>query len=267
MPPPPKPPTGVEARRWQNYQRYVEVGLQAMEMRTRSGPDKQRWESAADQAVAAAVGEARLTDPTTEYLASSLMMLGGVYHLQGRLNDAERLYNEALPIYEKKYGPEHPMVAVTLYALGRLHLSQGKFQDAESILKRSLTILENVSPEPREIGIVLYTYAEVLRQTGRTSEARELDPVECQRRAKDDIQTLSFAVLRYEAHVHRLPETLEQLTKATMNHEGKEEGPFLLHLPSPPRGYRIYRYERLTGSTAKFRIFTVGYGATLEDRR
>jgi tetratricopeptide (TPR) repeat protein len=268
----PEPPTtGTDDLRWRQYRQFVAVGLNAMDKRSQRGSQRdsetQRWESAAEQAFAAAVGEARLADSTSEYLAWSLGLLGSVYYLQGRLNEAERLYKEALPIYENTFGTEHPNVVAVLYGLGRLHLSQGRFQDAESVLKRSLAILEKVGPESPEMRIALYTYAEVLRQTGRTAEARELDPIECQRRAKDDIQTLSFAVVRYEAHVHALPETLEQLTKPATNQEGKLEGPFLLQLPSPPRGYRVYGYERFNGSTAKFRIFTVGYGETLEDRR
>ena len=84
--------------------------------------------------------------------------------------------------------------------------------------------------------------------------------------AKADVQTLSFAVKRYEAHMEgRLPGRLEALTSLTTNGRGQRMGPFLERVPQPPHGYSPYHYER-HGSNG-FSVSTSGDKQTIEDRR
>lgn len=261
----PQRPVVAAAQQWWHY---VQEGLFALEMRGRRQSDMQRWESAAEKAFRAAVEEARRFGPESEYLPFSLILLGGVHHLQGKLADAEPLYRQALAIYERAFGAEHRNVADALYGLGGLYLNQGRLQDAELLLKRALTIQEKIlGPDNPAVAMTLYTYAKLLRQRGRTDEAQEMDPEEGWARAKKDIQELSFAVLRFEAHIRALPGALEELTKPVTNPEGKQVGPFLPRLPNPPRGCGAYRYERISGGQDRFRIFTSMYGQVLEDRR
>jgi tetratricopeptide (TPR) repeat protein len=63
---------------------------------------------------------------------------GNFYHDQGRLKDAEMMYNRALAGYEKAWGPEHTSTLDTVNNLGNLYRDQGRLEDAEMMYNRAL---------------------------------------------------------------------------------------------------------------------------------
>jgi tetratricopeptide (TPR) repeat protein len=65
--------------------------------------------------------------------------LGSLYADQGRLADAERLFNRALAGYEKAWGPDHTSTLRTVNNLGNLYRKQGRLVDAEKMYNRGAT--------------------------------------------------------------------------------------------------------------------------------
>jgi tetratricopeptide (TPR) repeat protein len=55
----------------------------------------------------------------------------------GRYADAEPLYKQALAIFAKARGPDHPSVALALTDLAELYNAQGRNAEAEPLYKRT----------------------------------------------------------------------------------------------------------------------------------
>lgn len=74
--------------------------------------------------------------------------LGNLYRDQGKLVEAEKMYQQALQGYEKALGPEnilHYLPALnTAYNLGRLHSNQGEGDTAKFMYSRALIGYETV---------------------------------------------------------------------------------------------------------------------------
>ncbi|MGG7380762.1 tetratricopeptide repeat protein, partial [Escherichia coli] len=75
-------------------------------------------------------------------VAVTLRSLADVYFAKSRYSDAEQLYQRALKIQEKRFGPDHAELANTLSNLASILRIQRKFADAELLLKRALAIRE-----------------------------------------------------------------------------------------------------------------------------
>ncbi|KAH7124707.1 hypothetical protein EDB81DRAFT_860917 [Dactylonectria macrodidyma] len=74
-----------------------------------------------------------------EYEAAvALGSLGNLYADQGRLQDAEAMYQRALDSKEKAWGPDHTSTLNTVNNLGILYKDQGRLQDAEAMYQRAL---------------------------------------------------------------------------------------------------------------------------------
>ena len=58
---------------------------------------------------------------------------------QGRLDQAEQMYERALAGKEKAFGPDHGSTLGTVRNLGNLYRAQGKLDKAEQIFHRPLT--------------------------------------------------------------------------------------------------------------------------------
>ncbi|KAH0551387.1 hypothetical protein GP486_007398 [Trichoglossum hirsutum] len=65
-----------------------------------------------------------------------------LYHNQGRLEDAEAMYQRALTGFEKTLGPIHESTLNAVGNLGILHMAQGRLEDAEVMYQRALTGFE-----------------------------------------------------------------------------------------------------------------------------
>jgi tetratricopeptide (TPR) repeat protein len=115
----------------------------------------QRWRSAmlegntalrsgdythAEQSFMAARKEAEVMDPQGKRLAETLSQLGQVNRELGRFPRAESLFQEALSIRERVYGPTHAETAASLTDLGELYRLQGLYTQAEALHVRAKEI-------------------------------------------------------------------------------------------------------------------------------
>ncbi|KAK1837689.1 NB-ARC and TPR domain protein, partial [Colletotrichum chrysophilum] len=64
--------------------------------------------------------------------------LGNLYSDQGRLKDAEAMYERALRGYEKALGPDHTSTLNTVNNLGIFYKDQGRLKEAEAMYERAL---------------------------------------------------------------------------------------------------------------------------------
>jgi tetratricopeptide (TPR) repeat protein len=71
-------------------------------------------------------------------LANSLGWLGKLYDDQGRYNEAEPLYAQALEMRKRSLGEDHPDVATSLNDLAGLYVSQGCYSEAEPLYVQAL---------------------------------------------------------------------------------------------------------------------------------
>jgi tetratricopeptide (TPR) repeat protein len=68
----------------------------------------------------------------------ALYSLGFLYSDQGKLVEAETMYQRALQGYENAWGLEHTSVLSTVNSLGVLYKNQGKLDEAEKMFQRAL---------------------------------------------------------------------------------------------------------------------------------
>lgn len=68
-------------------------------------------------------------------------------------------------------------------------------------------------------------------------------------KAHADVRALASAVSVYQRETGRLPEHLVDLTRPVAGTRGVEVGPFMSSVPSPPRGWLPYRYDRRPDGT------------------
>ncbi len=71
-------------------------------------------------------------------VAMALNNLANLHILQGRLEEAEPLYQRALVIHEKALGMDSPEVAMSLSGLAGLYQEQGRHGEAEPLYQRAL---------------------------------------------------------------------------------------------------------------------------------
>ncbi len=73
-------------------------------------------------------------------MATSLNNLAALYRSQGRYKEAEPLYLEALDLYKRLLGDNHPLVALSLNNLAALYRSQDRYKEAEPLLVEALDL-------------------------------------------------------------------------------------------------------------------------------
>ena len=88
----------------------------------------------------AAAKDAEAFGPQDPRLATSLNNLAGLYHQQGKYNEAEPLYKRSLAIVEKALGPEHPQVATSLENYADLLRKTDRNEEAEKLEERARAI-------------------------------------------------------------------------------------------------------------------------------
>jgi tetratricopeptide (TPR) repeat protein len=90
----------------------------------------------------------------------------------GRYAEAIPLVQQALAIYEKALGPDHPDVATAVNNLALLYDKQDRTAEAEPLYKRALAIDEKaLGPDHPNVVTVLNSLAELYRDQGRYAEA------------------------------------------------------------------------------------------------
>ncbi|MEO1387981.1 MAG: tetratricopeptide repeat protein, partial [Cyanobacteria bacterium J06634_6] len=67
----------------------------------------------------------------------------GLYKSQGRYEQAEPLYIQALDLWRKLLGEDHPNIAASLNNLAGLYSSQGRYEQAEPLYIQAIAILNN----------------------------------------------------------------------------------------------------------------------------
>ena len=119
-------------------------------------------------AVARRADEAEIAEPT----ARLFNHLGGLFDAKADYAEAEPLYNRALAIGEKSYGPDHPNVAIRLNNLAALLLATNRLAEAEPLYRRALAIDEkSYGPDHPNVAINLNNLAQVLQAANRLAEA------------------------------------------------------------------------------------------------
>jgi tetratricopeptide (TPR) repeat protein len=108
-------------------------------------------------------------------LAADLGALAALVADQGRLDEAEPLYGEALAIFERVHGPEHYEVAVILHNLAALHAQRGDARRAEDLYVRSASLKRAaLGADHPDLALTRYNLAVLLYEAERLDEARPL---------------------------------------------------------------------------------------------
>jgi len=108
-------------------------------------------------------------------LAAAMSNLAAVQQAEGKFAEAELLYNRALTICEKVYGPEQLEVATSLDNLANLLVQRVKYSDAEPLFERALTIREKaLGPVHPDVAKVLSDLAGLKWVEGMYSESESL---------------------------------------------------------------------------------------------
>lgn len=95
---------------------------------------------------------------------------------QGRYNEAEQYYLQALRIKQQELSADHPSTASTLHELGRVNLAQGHYVEAEQYFQQALRINQQSLPANHPFTIItLESYMYLLRKMGRENEALQLE--------------------------------------------------------------------------------------------
>ncbi|MEH2458045.1 tetratricopeptide repeat protein, partial [Nostoc sp.] len=77
-------------------------------------------------------------------VATSLNDLALLYNSQGRYDQAEPLFLQALELRKRLLGDAHPSVATSLNDLALLYNSQGRYDQAEPLFLQALEIRQQV---------------------------------------------------------------------------------------------------------------------------
>jgi len=80
-----------------------------------------------------------------DHFLEAHITFGNFYHDQGRLKEAETMYNRALAGFEKAWGPDHTSTLTAVHNLGLVYADQGRHKDAEMMYNRALAGKEKAS--------------------------------------------------------------------------------------------------------------------------
>jgi tetratricopeptide (TPR) repeat protein len=110
-----------------------------------------------------------------EDFASTLSNLAFLYRSQGRYDQAEPLYQQALELRKRLLGEEHPYVATSLNNLAFLYHSQGRYAEAEPLYLQALELRKHLLGEEHPyVATSLNNLAVLYRSQGRYAEAEPL---------------------------------------------------------------------------------------------
>ena len=116
----------------------------------------------------------------------------------GDADGAETYFAQAMPVLEKIYSGDHPILAEAYHDLGRLHLLRGEPEQARKRLEQSLRIYEQVCGSQYHLtAYVLMTLGEALLELEQSTLARD-----CFRRATDILE-LEDPTRPYQKRVSR----------------------------------------------------------------
>jgi CHAT domain-containing protein len=101
--------------------------------------------------------------------------LGDLYLGEGRLEEAAQLYERALAIREKEFGPNSRFMSVSLTKLGLLYRQWNHYANAESFFQRALAVQKKIlSPDHPEYAASLNNLAGLYNTQNRYADALPL---------------------------------------------------------------------------------------------
>ncbi|MEP7362146.1 MAG: tetratricopeptide repeat protein [Acidobacteriota bacterium] len=104
----------------------------------------------------------------------ALNNLAALYHTTGRLDEAEKLYLQALPLYEFTTGENSPDASSCLNNLGEVHRLRGDFAEAGNYFKRALEAREHYFRKAIEdLGYTLNSQGALMTATGNLAAAAQ----------------------------------------------------------------------------------------------
>ncbi|KAJ5195474.1 uncharacterized protein N7498_008912 [Penicillium cinerascens] len=108
--------------------------------------------------------------------------LGNLYKDQGKLKEAEEMYQRALAGKEKALGPDHTSTLNTVNNLGLLYADQGKLKEAEEMYQRALAGLEMaLGPDHISTRHVANNLGVLYKDQGKLEETEGHTEKECKR--------------------------------------------------------------------------------------
>lgn len=135
---------------------------------------REDWSAAhvAEDSVAASL----VATPDHEFHIALDILRGQTRLGQGRLADAEELFNRARVAAEQRFGTESADTGWVLRDLGRAQLALGNIREARSTLEQAWALVEPGEPRPdRDLSILLFTLAMArAADGGRLDQARAL---------------------------------------------------------------------------------------------
>jgi len=112
--------------------------------------------------------------PDAPQLAAARQNIATVYFAQGRLADAEKLYRQAMSVWEATPGRELS-IATILTNLSSLLRASARYQEAEDYAQRSLKILEKLGAAGQAERLrVMQVLGELYVAQGRYAAAQEI---------------------------------------------------------------------------------------------
>lgn len=113
--------------------------------------------------------------PDSQDTATLTSNLASLYQDLVRYPEAEPRYRQALQIFERQLGENHPNVGVVLDKLSRLYREMGQLKDSEAHYQRALQIREaRQAEEPLPLALTLNDLALLYREMARYTEAEHL---------------------------------------------------------------------------------------------
>lgn len=110
-------------------------------------------------------------------LQQANQLMGKVFYLYqaGKYGEAIPLCEQALPLFEKVFGPDHPEMAANLNVTARLYDAMGIYAKAEPLYQRTLAIFEKtLGPENPAIALTLNNLAFLYARMGFYAKAEPL---------------------------------------------------------------------------------------------
>ncbi|WP_445253324.1 tetratricopeptide repeat protein [Nodularia sp. LEGE 04288] len=147
------------------YQRRLEKG---------EAPDYQQEENLAIKYYSQAINLQTELGLETD-LATSLNNLALLYESQGRYDQAEPLYLQALELRKRLLGDNHPLVASSLNNLALLYNSQGRYDQAEPLYLQALELRKRLLGDNHpDVATSLNNLASLYKSQGRYDQAEPL---------------------------------------------------------------------------------------------
>ncbi|MBE7384368.1 MAG: tetratricopeptide repeat protein [Leptolyngbya sp. SIO1E4] len=142
-----------------------------------SASKHENWPQCDRVAAHAQVAAQLMTDYglASETAAQLLNNTGYYFNEQGRYEEAEPLYTQALEMNQQLLGKSHPSIALNLNNLAGLYQAQGRYEEAEPLLTQALEMnQQQLGQSHPSIALNLNNLAGLYKDQGRYEEAEPL---------------------------------------------------------------------------------------------